>query len=85
MTAMQKYQRENPIEFMENVALLFALTDNFKSVEKLAKDKVKAKVKSSFEEIANVLNNSKRNGDGTLNLANTAPDDSEREKWELAI
>lgn len=84
MTALQKYQREHPIEFMENVALLFALTGEFKSVEKLAKDKAKAKIKSSFDELANVLNNSKRNGDGTLNLANTAPDDN-RENWNLAI
>ena len=84
MTALQKYQREHPIEFMENVALLFALTGEFKSVEKLAKDKAGKKVKSAFEEIGNMLNNSKRNGDGTLNLANTAPGD-DRENWNLAI
>ena len=84
MTALQKYQREHPIEFMENVALLFALTDEFKSVEKLAKDKAGKKVKSAFEEIGNMLNGSRRNGDGTLNLANTAPGD-DRENWNLAI
>ena len=85
ITALQKYQRENPIEFMENVALLFALTDNFKNVDKLAGSKAKAKIKSSFDEVANILNNSRRNGDGTLNLANSAPDTSGREGWELAI
>ena len=85
LTALQKYQRENPAEFMENVALLFALTDNFKNVDKLAGSKAKAKIKSSFDEVANLLNNSKRNGDGTLNLANSAPDTSGREGWELAI
>jgi hypothetical protein len=83
LTALQKYQRENPIEFMENVALLYALTGEFKSVDRLAKDKAKAKIKSSFDEVANVLNNYKRNGDGTLNLANTPIDD--REGWSLAI
>lgn len=85
LTALQKYQRENPMEFMENVALLYAITGEFKSVEKLAKDKAKAKVKSSYDEIANLLNNSRRNGDGTLNLANGVPDTSGRENWELAI
>lgn len=85
LTALQKYQREHPMEFMENVALLFALTGEFKSVDKLAKDKVSKKVKSAFEEIGNVLNSSKRNGDGTLNLANTAPDNDDRGNWKLAF
>ena len=85
LTALQKYQRENPMEFMENVALLYALTGEFKSVDKLARDKAKAKIKSSFDEVANILNNSKRNGDGTLNLANTAPDDEDRQNWSLAM
>jgi hypothetical protein len=84
MTALQKYQREHPIEFMENVALLYTLTGEFKSVEKLAKEKAGKKVKSAFEEIGNLLNNSRRNGDGTLNLANTAPND-DRENWNLAF
>ena len=70
---------------MENVALLYALTGEFKSVDKLARDKAKAKIKSSFDEVANILNNSKRNGDGTLNLANTAPDDEDRQNWSLAM
>ena len=85
MNALQKYQRENPMEFMGNVALLFALTDGFKSVENLTKGKVKDGLKKGFAELESVLNSTSRRGDGTLNLANTAPDDAEREKWDLAI
>ena len=85
MNALQKYQRENPMEFMGNVALLFALTDGFKSVDSLTKSKVKDGLKRGFAELESVLNSTSRNGDGTLNLANTAPDDAEREKWDLAI
>ena len=84
MNALQKYQRENPMEFMENVALLYAITDGFKNVEKLTKKKVQAGIKKGFEEVASVLNTTRRNGDGTLNLANAAPDDSDRENWTLA-
>jgi hypothetical protein len=40
MNALQKYQREHPIEFMENVALLMALTDDFKNVSRLTHKKV---------------------------------------------
>ena len=85
MTALQKYQKENPMEFMENVALMYALTDGFKNVDRLAKGKVKEGLKKGFAQLENVLNNSRRNGDGTLNLANGSPDESEREKWTLAI
>lgn len=85
LTDLQKYQKDNPMEFLENVAMLYSLTDGFKNVEKLVNKKVKAGIKKGFEDVANILNNSKRNGDGTLNLANTAPDLSEREKWTLAI
>jgi hypothetical protein len=84
MNALQKYQREHPTEFMENVALLFALTDEFKSVNKLTQKKVQQGIKKGFEEVANVLNTTRRNGDGTLNLANTAPDTENRENWTLA-
>lgn len=84
MNALQKYQREHPTEFMENVALLFALTDEFKSVNKLTQKKVQQGIKKGFEEVANVLNSTRRNTDGTLNLANTSPDDADRENWTLA-
>ena len=84
MNAIQKYQREHPTEFMENVSLLFALTDEFKNVNKLTQKKVQQGIKKGFEEVASVLNSTRRNTDGTLNLANTSPDDAERENWTLA-
>ena len=73
------------MEFMENVAMLYSLTDGFKSVDRLAKGKVKEGLKKGFAELESVLQNTRRNSDGTLNLANTPPDDSEREKWSLAM
>lgn len=83
LTALQRYQREKPMEFMENVAMLWALTDEFKNVDKLTKRKVQAGIKKGFDEVASVLNSTRRNGDGSLNLANTAFDD-DRENWSLA-
>ena len=84
MNELQKFQREHPIEYTENVALLYALTDGFKNVNKLINKKVQQGVKKGFEEVANVLNTTRRNGDGTLNLANSAPDIENREDWTLA-
>lgn len=84
MTALQKYQKEHPMEFMVNMALMMTLTDGFKSVEKLTKKQVQQGIKKGFEEVASVLNSTRRKGDGTLNLANNIPDDSDRENWTLA-
>ena len=85
LTAMQKYQRENPMDFMKNVALMYSLTDGFKNVEKLTKSKVKAGLKKGFAELESVLNNTRRNSDGTLNFANGEPTAEDRENWTLAI
>ena len=84
INAIQKYQREHPIEYAENVALLFALTEEFKNVNKLTQKKVQQGIKKGFEEVASVLNTTRRKGDGSLNLANTAPDIEGRENWTLA-
>ena len=85
LTAMQKYQRENPVDFMKNVALMYSLTDGFKNVEKLTSKQVKAGIKKGFAELESVLNNTRRNSDGTLNFANGDAFDDNREKWELAV
>lgn len=85
MTALQKYQRENPMDFMKNVALMYTLTDGFKNVEKLTKSKVKAGMKKGFAELESVLNNTRRNSDGSLNFANGDFTEEDRENWTLAI
>ncbi len=84
MTKLQKYQKEHPVEFMVNMAMMMTLTDDFKNTDKLIKKKVQQDIKKGFDEVASVLNSTRRNGDGTLNLANNTPDDSERENWTLA-
>jgi len=83
MNELQKYQREHPMEYVGNVALLYALTDGFQNVKKLVAGPIKAGLKKGFAELESVLNSTSRNGDGTLNLANTSPDN--RENWTLAV
>jgi len=85
LTTLQKYQKENPVDFMKNVALMYSLTDGFKNVEKLTRSKVKAGMKKGLAELESVFSNTRRNSDGTLNFANGEPSDEERENWTLAI
>lgn len=85
LTAMQKYQKDNPMDFMKNVALMYSLTDGFKNVDKLTSKQVKAGLKKGFAELESVLNNTRRNSDGMLNFANGDFTNEDRENWELAI
>ena len=44
-TAIQKYQKEHPMEFIKNLGILYTLTDGFKSIDGIVMGKVKKEVK----------------------------------------
>jgi hypothetical protein len=87
LTAIQKYERENSTDFLKNVGLLYTLTDGFKNIDKLVKNKVKKEVKSSLRNLENVLNSTSRNSDGSLRLANGFDGNSRSlgNGWDLDI
>ena len=76
MTAIQKYEMENRIEFLKNVGLLFTLTDGFKNLDGLVKGKVRKEVKKGMRELEATLSNTARNSDGSLKFA-SGTDDTE--------
>lgn len=76
MTALQKYQHDNPNEFIKNVSTIFTLTDGFKNLNKLVKGKVNKEIKKGFKELENALNNTARNSDGSINFASGVDDDN---------
>lgn len=57
LTAVQKYERDNPVEFRKKLGVLFTMTDGFKDIDKLVKGKVRKEVKSSIRELEHKLNN----------------------------
>lgn len=57
LTAIQKYELENPVEFRKYLSVLFTLTDGFKSIDGLIKGKVKKEVKQSLRELEHKLSN----------------------------
>lgn len=73
-TELQKYQNDNPIEYIKNISILFALTNGFKNIEGLFKNEVNKKVKKGFSELENKLNGTSRNSDGSLRFV-TGTDD----------
>lgn len=82
---LQKYQMEHPKEWIRNMAMVYTLTDGFKSFDKVIKPGVKAGLKKGFDELESVLNSTKRTPDGLLDLANSMPEENGRENWTLAI
>lgn len=57
LTAIQKYETENPVEFRKKLGVIFTLTDGFKNLDMLVKGKVKKEVKNSLRELENKLKN----------------------------
>ena len=87
-TAIQKYEMENRTEFLKNVGLLFTLTDGFKNLDRLVKNKVKREVNKGLRELEHTLNNTARTSDGNLKFASGVEDDPEAfigKGWDLDV
>nr|DAY45775.1 MAG TPA: hypothetical protein [Crassvirales sp.] len=68
-TAIQKYEMDNRIDFLKNVGLIFTLTEGFKNLDGLVKNKVKKEVKKGLKELEVTLSNTSRTSDGSLKFA----------------
>lgn len=75
-TAIQKYELEHKEDFIKNLGLIFTLTNGFKSLDGLVKNKVRKEVKRGFRELENTLNNTARTSDGNLNYASGVDSES---------
>jgi hypothetical protein len=77
LTALQKYEAENKVEFLKNVSLLFTLTNGFKDINTLIKSKVNKEVKQGLKNLEQTLNNTSRNSDGSLRFVTNENDDDQ--------
>lgn len=87
-TAIQKYEKDNRIDFLKNVSLLFTLTDGFKNIDGLVQGKVKKEVKKGLRELENTLNNTARTSDGSLRFMSGMKEDPESfisKGWSLDV
>lgn len=86
LTAIQKYESENRVEFLKNVGLLYVLTDGFKKLDGLVQGKVKKEVRKGLRELEHTISNTSRNSNGTLSYMSGVSDpDSKSTKWDLDI
>ena len=77
MTALQKYQHDNPADFLKYVGLVMTLTNGFKDFEGLYKGKVKKETKKGLAALEQTLSNTRRDSNGNLKMVTNAKDDPE--------
>lgn len=87
LTAIQKYESENRTDFLKYVGFFYTMTDGFKNLDNLVKDKVRKEKKKGLIELEHTLNNTARTPGGSLNFAGGVNDsDSYLGKgWDLDV
>lgn len=86
LTALQKYERDNKLDFVKNIGLLYTLTDGFKNIDKVVKSKVNKEMKKGMSHLESVINNTSRTSDGNLNFVSGVNDEESSFKgWALDI
>lgn len=88
LTAIQKYEMDNPVEFRKYLSVLFTMTDGFKNIDGLVKGKVKKEVKQSLRELEHKLGSTARNSAGNPRYVGGVEEDTESyigKGWDLDV
>lgn len=64
LTSIQKYEKENPVQFRKYLSVLFTMTDSFTNIDNLVKGKVQKQVKQSLRELEHKMTNTSKNSFG---------------------
>lgn len=87
-TAIQKYEKDNRVDFLKYLGLIFTLTDGFKSLDGLVKGKVKKEVENGLRDLEHAINNTARNSDGNLKFVSGVDEDPESfigKGWKIDV
>lgn len=85
LTAIQKYETENPVEFRKKLGVIFTLTNGFKDLDMLVKGKVKKEVKNSLRELEHTLRNTNRPKGNPKFIENGDDSESYSSGWSLDV
>lgn len=85
-SAIQKYEKENPAEFMAKLGIIYTITDGFKNLEKITSmQKAKLK-KSAISELESTLLNNSSLDNGNVSFANNlGSDDNTHDKGDFIL
>lgn len=88
LTQVQKFQRENPMEFLKQLGLWYVLTNGGKNVEGLVKEQVRAEKNKGIRELERKINSTALGSDGSLKYlsGNQIEDDTLlTDGWEVIM
>lgn len=74
LTQVQKFQKEQPLEFLKQLGLWFVLTDGGKDMVGFTKGKVRSEKHKAMRELAQKLSATSLNSDGSLRFASGESD-----------
>lgn len=85
LTAVQKYQRDSPNDFLKAVGLLYTVTDGFKDLKGLLGKQVNKQVKNNLKELENKLSNTVRDTNGNLQFVTGVNDNNSKigKDWNI--
>lgn len=77
LTAVQKFQKEKPLEFLKQLGMWYVLTDGGKSMDGFTKEKIRAEKNKGIKELERKINSSSINPDGSLRYTSGASGNSD--------
>lgn len=66
LTKVQKFQKENPLEFLKQLGMWFVLTEGGKNPDKMVKEQVRVEKNKGIRELERKINSSALGSDGSL-------------------
>ena len=74
LTAVQQFQKEQPLEFLKQLGLWYALTNGGKNLEGLVQKQLRAEKNKGVRELERKINTSVFNEDGSIRYAGSSED-----------
>ena len=84
LTALQKYQRENPTAFLHNLTMLYTLTNGFKSLDNIVNPIVKKRMNKQINDVEDVLRNPSIS-DGSLKMVTPSSSKHSDSRFKFGI
>lgn len=88
LTQVQKFQRENPMEFLKQIGLWYVMTNGGKNVDGLVKEQVRAEKNKGIRELERKINSTSLGSDGSLRLMSGSQIEDDTlltDGWEIAM
>ena len=88
LTQVQKFQKDNPLEFIKQLGMWYVLTNGGKDTDGLVKGQVRVEKNKSIRELERKINSSALDSDGSLRYMSGSQIDNESllsDGWQVDL